>query len=232
MQFNEFKVPEIRYSDSLNPALWNGDRLRMEVRYKLLTIAHHFLKFINAGNLELKDVTLSGSNASYGYTESSDIDLHLVVKDPPEAFKELFNAKKNNYNHEHNITIHGIDVELYVQPASDPHHSSGIYSVLDDKWINKPEHSKPNVDSRSVRAKALNYSSKINQALKSDDLYFVKEVWNDIKRIRQAGLEQGGEYSVENLAFKLLRTKGRVQKLHKHMKKLESDRLSLEDLHR
>ena len=232
MQFNEFKILNIPYHEELNPVLWHGGQLDPEVRFKLLAIAKHFIDYINIPSLGLKDITISGSNASYGYTDSSDIDLHLIVKDPADAFKELFTAKKNQFNSEYDITIRGIDVEVYVQPASDPHHSAGIYSVLDNKWINKPEHNKPNVDSRAVRQKALSYSSKINQALKSDDIYFVKEIWSDVKRIRQAGLEQGGEYSIENLAFKLLRAKGKIGKLQKHMRKLQNDRLSLENMHR
>jgi hypothetical protein len=232
MQFKEFKIPTVPYHNELNPLLWANGQLDPEVRFKLLKIAQYFIEYINIPSLGLKDITISGSNASYGYTDSSDIDLHLVVKDPADAFKELFTAKKNQFNAEHDITIHDIDVEVYVQPASDPHHSVGIYSVLDNKWINEPEHNKPNVDSRAVRQKALSYSSKINQALRSDDLYFVKEIWSDVKRIRQAGLERGGEYSIENLAFKLLRSKGRIGKLQKHMRKLQNDRLSLEDMHR
>ena len=229
MQFKEFKIPNIPYHETLNPLLWTNEQLMPDVRFKLLKIAQHFIDFINVHPLGLTDITISGSNASYGYSTSSDIDLHLIVKDPPAQFKELFAAKKNHYNNEHDITIHGIDVELYVQPKGDPHHSAGIYSILDDKWIVKPKHDKPNVDGREVRAKARNYASKINQALKSNELDYVKRQWADVKKIRQAGLEQGGEFSVENLAFKLLRSKGKINKLHRHLTKLQNQELSLEE---
>jgi hypothetical protein len=229
MQFKEFKIPNIPYHETLNPLLWTDGQLLPDVRFKLLKIAQHFINFINVHPLGLEDITISGSNASYGYSTSSDIDLHLIVKDPPAEFRELFAAKKTHYNSEHDITIHGIDVELYVQPKGDPHHSAGIYSVLDDKWIVQPKHDKPNIDGREVRAKARNYASKINQALKSNDLDYVKRQWADVKKIRQSGLEQGGEYSVENLAFKLLRSKGKITKLHRHLTKLQNQELSLEE---
>ena len=48
-----------------------------------------------------------------------------------------------------------------------------------------------------------------------------------IRKLRQSGLEQGGEYSVENLAFKLLRARGQIDKLRKYIDKLESAKLSI-----
>jgi hypothetical protein len=52
---------------------------------------------------------------------------------------------------------------------------------------------------------------------------------DELKRLRKAGLESGGEQSVENLAFKLLRARGSITKLSKYITKLESAELSLED---
>lgn len=227
MRLNE--LSSIQYHDELNPLIWEDSHLKTEVRYKLLAIAHHFAKFLNVPKLNLKDITISGSNAAYGYSESSDLDLHLVVdmpKDKPEL-AELYTAKKNNYNFVHNIKVKGIDVELYVQDVQQLHHSAGIYSILNDKWLSKPKHQPPNIEDREVTSKARNYSAKINQAMRSNDLNTAKETMADIRRLRQAGLEKGGEYSVENLAFKLLRSRGKIDKFVKYINKLESASLSL-----
>ena len=43
----------------------------------------------------------------------------------------------------------------------------------------------------------------------------------------KAGLEANGEQSVENLAFKLLRARGQIDKLRKYINKLTSAELSL-----
>jgi hypothetical protein len=51
----------------------------------------------------------------------------------------------------------------------------------------------------------------------------------DLKRLRQTGLASGGEFSVENLAYKLLRSRGQIDKLHKHLQRLKDARLSLEN---
>jgi hypothetical protein len=41
----------------------------------------------------------------------------------------------------------------------------------------------------------------------------LKKLWKKIKDSRQAGLQKDGEYSVENLVFKLLRRNGYVERL-------------------
>ena len=131
----------ILFHKELNPKLWKERRLNTEVRFKLLKIAKHFIDFIDIPQISLKNITLSGSNAAYTYTEHSDLDLHLVVDIHAAAqyhLKPLFDAKKNQYNFNHQIKIKNIDVELYVQPSTDKHHSLGVYSVLDNKWIDEP----------------------------------------------------------------------------------------------
>jgi len=229
MLVTEF-VQSVHYNKELNPKLWSNNFLRREVRNKLLNIAQDFVKFIAIPNINLKDITISGSNASYGYGEHSDLDLHLVVTMPDNPLiRELFDAKKNNYNYKHQIKIEGIDVEVYVQDEAQPHHSAGIYSVLDNIWLSKPTHKIPKITDREVRSKARGYSSMVNKALKSDDLNTVEEVMKDLKRLRQTGLDVGGEFSVENLAYKLLRTRGQIDKLHKHLQRLKDAHLSLEN---
>jgi hypothetical protein len=229
MLVTEF-IQAVHYNKELNPKLWSNNILRREVRTKLLNIAQDFVKFIALPNINLKDVTVSGSNASYGYGEHSDLDLHLVVTMPDTPhIRELFDAKKNNYNYNHKIKIQGIDVEVYVQDEAQPHHSAGIYSVLDNMWLSKPTHKIPKISDREVRLKARGYSSMVNKALKADDLNTVRSVMDDLKRLRKTGLDVGGEFSVENLAYKLLRTRGQIDKLHRHLQKLKDAQLSLEN---
>jgi hypothetical protein len=50
---------------------------------------------------------------------------------------------------------------------------------------------------------------------------------DELRRLRKAGLEAEGENSIENLAFKLLRARGQIDKLRKYITKLESAELSL-----
>jgi len=226
MNVQELFIDPNPHHHELNPALWENNRLRKEVRQKLLQIARHFALYLNVPILNLKDVTLSGSSAGYNYSNYSDIDLHLVVS-KTNGNDELFTAKKNLYNNEHDLAISDIPVELYVQPADQKHHSAGIYSVLDDKWINEPVHEEPITNPKDIKSKARNYAGKINSAMRSEDIAQCRSVMDDLKRLRKAGLETGGEQSVENLAFKLLRARGQIDKLRKYITKLESAELSL-----
>lgn len=231
MQIIEFSesIKPVVYHDTLNPKLWEKDRLIAEVRYKMMAIAMHFAKFLNVPKLNLRDITISGSNAAYGYADSSDLDIHLVVDmplDKPEL-AELYSSKKNEYNFTHDIKIKDIDVELYVQDVQQVHRSAGIYSILNDRWISKPKHQPPTIRDKDVTSKARNYASRINQAMRANDLNKAKETMAEIRRLRQAGLELGGEYSIENLAFKLLRARGKLDKFRRHINKLQSASLSL-----
>jgi hypothetical protein len=224
MNFQELIDPNPHHHE-LNPALWDNNKLRPEVRTKLLEIARHFALYLNVPRLYLKDVTLSGSSAGYNYSDYSDIDLHLVVNKLEN--EELFTAKKNLYNSQHDLHIQNIPVELYVQPADQPHHSAGIYSVLDDEWITEPEHTEPTIDPRDIKSKARSYAGQINIAMRSNSIDLCRKTMDDLKRLRRAGLESAGEQSVENLAFKLLRARGKIDDLRKYITKLESAELSL-----
>jgi hypothetical protein len=46
--------------------------------------------------------------------------------------------------------------------------------------------------------------------------------------MRQAGLERAGEWSVENLVFKILRNLGLIEQITEKIRELEDQELSLE----
>ncbi len=219
MNFNEldqFRLSDtVKYHNRLNRRLWgSNEHLLPDVRDKLLAIAEDFREFLGVDNLRVQDITLSGSNAAYNYTDRSDIDLHLIVDMPDDpVYQELFNAKKYQYNDEHNLTIGGADVELYVQPADQPHVSQGIYSVKDGKWIQVPRRRRAQVDDSCVRDKAADLDARIHAAVESGNADMMSTLWNKIKAMRQAGLEQHGEFGCENITFKLLRDQGCIRLL-------------------
>jgi hypothetical protein len=70
-------------------------------------------------------------------------------------------------------------------------------------------------------------SKRIHQALTTDDLDTAQSIWASIKDMRKAGLSSGGEFSPENLAFKVLRTQGLNQQLVNHIQALKDQQLSL-----
>ena len=232
MQQEDLVSTAIVFHQRLNPKLWTKGKLKPQVRFHLLEIAKHFVDYIEIDNLGLQDITISGSNAGYTYSRKSDIDLHLIVdipQDKKQILKQLFDAKKNQYNFQHDIKIKNIDVEVYVQDAEQVHHSVGVYSVLDDKWLKVPEAVSDTVDRAEVKVKYKQYVGKVRTALRSDNLQAVKQTSDDIKRLRQQGLDREGELSVENITFKILRAKGYIEQLRNHISKLKADSLSLEN---
>lgn len=205
----------VKFHDQLNPRIWDErENMRPEVREKLLTIADDFREFLGVQDLDLQDITLSGSNAAYTYTPHSDIDLHLVVAMPPdEVYQELFKAKKYQYNQEHNIRIGGYDVELYVQDAEQPHHSQGIYSIMNDKWLSVPRRQRATIDDDGVRNKYEDLTQRIDSVIASEDHDEISKLISKIKNMRAAGLETQGEFGVDNLVFKMLRSQGFIKRL-------------------
>lgn len=223
----------VQFHKELNPHLWENNLLKPDVRLKLMQIAKHFIQFLDLPDIRLTDITISGSNAAYSYTPQSDIDLHIVVDIPEDKefiYKPLYDAKKNQYNYNHDIKIKGIDVELYVQDSDQKHHSLGIYSVLSNKWISEPTMAVIKINDSDVKAKVENYLNKIMQALTADDVETALAVQQEISKIRKSGLESGGEFSVENIAFKVLRAKGFIDQLKQHIYKLQDKALSLENI--
>jgi len=206
----------VKFNDHLNPRLWDSaEHLRPEVREQLLRIAEDFREFLGVPDLDLVDVTISGSNAAYTYTPNSDIDLHLVVNMPEDpVYRELFDAKKFQYNEQHDITIGGADVELYVQNADQPHISQGVYSLINNDWLQVPRRVKSVVDDTSTRNKFETVGRQIERAIKSGNLKRMTRLADKIKKMRQTGLESHGEFGPENLAFKMLRKQGLIKELY------------------
>ena len=217
------------FHDTLNPKLFTESGIMHgEVRRALIDIARHFRDFIGV-ELDVKDITVSGSNAAFSYTPQSDLDLHIVVAvpDKPE-FRELLDAKKNVYNARHDIKVRGIDVELYAQDVNQEHHSLGIYSIMRSRWIEKPTRQDVDIDTQDVKDKYKNYRDRIIVVLGDDEITVAEDMWKDIKRMRQAGLSRDGEFGTENLVFKMLRSQGWIEKLSDYITTLQDQELSIE----
>jgi len=235
-ELNSFKLSDaVKFHDKLNPNLWMGSRLDPAVKKQLLLIAEDFITELGIKDLDVEDVTISGSNAAYTYTPHSDLDLHILVdmdKFPAdEVYRELFQAKKTLYNDTHDISVHGVPVELYVQDKNQPVVSLGEYSLLKDKWLKFPTKRRANLDQNATRAKYERLKELVELALRTRDLERVTKALSLIKRYRKAGLDKGGEFSPENLAFKVIRKQGGIQKLYDLRNQLHSEELTIEEMY-
>lgn len=229
MRLREFSQTDfVTVNSELNPKLWQGGRLDGEVRLKLLQIARAFVDFVGV-DLDVKDYTITGSNANYTWTQHSDLDLHLIVKGAvTDAERELYNAKKALWAEQHTITVRGLPVECYVQGEQEEHHSTGVFSIAKDQWLVEPKKIKPEVDDSAVERKKDSMVHDMETALLSQDLERLRRVKERITEMRKAGLDRAGEWSVENLVFKILRNLGLIDKISEKIRELEDKELSLE----
>lgn len=230
----DFVSGNIDYHKTLNPIAWDdSDNLRREVQLRLLEIARVFIKYLDIPNFEVVDIVLTGSMANYNYTKYSDFDIHVVTHyanlqsdDIAEAF---YRAKKEIWNNEHDIKIRGHDAELYVEDSKTPPVSGGVYSILRDEWINKPDYNPPEVNNSAVNAKVKDLVRQIAHAIKDGDIDDIERIRTKIRNMRKSGLAKAGEFGVENLSFKILRNEGYLEKLHKAYIELQDKQLSLEN---
>jgi len=228
MLLRELFSKSITVNKSLNPKLWQDGDLDPEVERKLIRIAKAFEEFVGV-DLEVTDVTVTGSNANYTWTKYSDLDLHLIVPGTPtQSERELYTAKKSLWSEQHEITIRGLPVECYIQGADEPHHSTGVYSISKQRWIVMPKKVKPEIDDAAVEAKKDSIMRSVETALLSQDLDKLQSIKDKITQMRKAGLERAGEWSVENLVFKILRNLGVIEQITEKIRELEDAQLSLE----
>jgi hypothetical protein len=228
MLLRELFSKSITVNKSLNPKLWQDGDLDPEVERKLIRIAKAFEEFVGV-DLEVTDITVTGSNANYTWTKYSDLDLHLIVPGTPtQSERELYTAKKSLWSEQHEITIRGLPVECYIQGADEPHHSTGVYSISKQRWIVMPKKIKPEIDDAAVEAKKDSIMRGVETALLSQDLDKLQSIKDKITQMRKAGLERAGEWSVENLVFKILRNLGVIEQITEKIRELEDAQLSLE----
>ena len=104
----------------------------------------------------------------------------------------------------------------------------GVFSLLNNDWIKKPEKIEFEPDEKLISEKAKTIMMQVDDVEKEseEDKYEafdskISKVWKKIKDFRQSGLEsESGEYSVGNLVFKLLRRNGYIGKIMEMKRKV------------
>jgi len=219
------------YNDTLNPNIWDNLKLKPEIKEKLLQIGKDFYADTET-DAPLKDVLFVGSLANYNWSDTSDFDVHVVidfkdVDENVELVEKLVNALKSKWNDEHDIHLKGHNVEVYIQDVTKENRSTGVYSLMQDKWLSEPQKENIEIDKEKIQEKYNDFVRKINSALKSQDIDKLKSIIKDVYDMRQSGLDKSGELSTENLVFKILRNRNYIEKLKQEIINLYDKKQSL-----
>lgn len=230
------------YNNTLCPAVWDqtGEdyQLKDDVRKALLAIAEDFIeKNVTENDLSLtiKDVILIGSITNFNWTPYSDFDMHIIVDFAEldmstEDAKVLVDGLKSSWNKEHAITIKGHPVELYIQDITEKAVSMSSYSVKNGEWIKKPTKQKPTFDKEFIKRKHSQIKRKLDDMLKNPSEEKLEEMLERIYDMRQAGLDKKGEFSEENIVFKILRSQGYLDRIRDAVRKVYDAERSLDEV--
>lgn len=228
-------IEKIELHDTLNPKLWENNQLRPEVEEKLDNIVDQFILELQNNDIPIKvlDARLVGSNASFNYTDNSDLDVHIVANfadtscDVP-VLNLLYNYFKKNFNDKYEISIHGVPVELYVEDMDSSSVSNGIYSLYKREWIKFPEPIEvPDIDITDV---FIPYEEKYKEIINNLDIEKASDLIDELYLLRKDSISTDGEYGEGNLVFKEFRNRGYLDNLKQLLVDETSKELSLESL--
>tara|TARA_R110002020_G_scaffold138469_7_gene308537 strand:+ start:6233 stop:7648 length:1416 start_codon:yes stop_codon:yes gene_type:complete len=216
-----------KMQDELNPKIWDKEQnMKSDVRKTLLKIADDYFESLEIPGVDIEDVTMTGSLANYNWSKYSDVDLHIVVdyNDIPvdeDLVADFLKSKSDAWNENHDIKIYGYDVEIYVQDENKEHHSTGVYSTLKDEWVTQPKKKRISFNDKSVKDKSNRFMDRIenlydimDEVENTEITKRAEKLIEKIKKMRKSGLESGGEFSVENIVFKVLRRNGMLDRLY------------------
>lgn len=133
---------------SLHPEFFNEDEtMREEVQRKLLERANFIISrsLKKFPGLEVKDICLTGSMASYYYHKNSDIDMAIMFEnngcpyltdDKLQLLRLFLNLGRGGNFPYKLLKFNGreIDTALQTRPILK---FVGVYSILENKWIRK-----------------------------------------------------------------------------------------------
>ena len=165
---NKNIISSFKVQDELNPDIWYYDgesyKMKPEIRISLLDIVKDYEDFIDV-ELDIDDITLTGSLSNFNWSEFSDVDLHILMdfENTDPLLKKYLDSRRIIWNSLRDVTVKGFDVEIYVQDSKEPHFASGVYSVLYNDWIVEPKEEEVSIDSKKILNKSKNWMSQIDK---------------------------------------------------------------------
>ena len=229
---NDINLQSFEVKDELNPHIWHNNKIDSDVRVKLLEIAEDFFNALSIRWVKPIDIVVTGSLANYNWSKYSDIDVHIIldysdVYDKTEFVEDYFKTKRDMWAMSHeDLKIYGFPVEMYVEDAKNGSKSSGIYSLISNKWLVEPQDMNDNgLNKDYIRDKSAEIMNKIDDIEEklSDDIDDKQRqklsdkayrIFEELKEIRKKGLEsEEQEMSNGNIIWKVIRRTEYIDKL-------------------
>ena len=217
----------VEYHRDLNTKFWKDGKMDPIIRAKLLAIAEDFWNSLKL-EVPITDIQLTGSIANFNWNSDSDLDVHIIIDFAQidknlELVRKALDGQRFMWNLRHPVVLRGHDVECYVQHKDEQHIASGLFSILQDKWIIVPSWKEPTIDQKDVDEKIRVIKSEvrmIRQKTRTVSGESAQELYDYLERFkrkimsdRKEGLAKGGEFAVENLVFKELRRDGTIEEI-------------------
>jgi hypothetical protein len=214
-------VDGILVRDRLDPLIWkdgiNG-KLDPDVRKHLLAMARVFIDGVKLKDAPVIDIIFAGSLTGYLYHARSDLDIHVNVDARRLGIKPkylqgfLFNKSKA-WSEGRHFSIRGREVQLLMlDPSVTGENSKGIYSLLNDRWLRKPERPAQPINHARIYSRTLNLVGQFQKAVRAyqknpggTDCTVLSAFTKALKKERRIGFQTVGEYAEANLVYKALR---------------------------
>lgn len=214
-------VDGIQLRDKLEPLFWkDGTRGKLDpdVRKSLLGMARVFIKGMKLKDAPVKDIIFAGSLTGYLYHARSGLDIHVNVDASALGIQSkylqgsLFNKSKS-WSEGRRLSVRGREVQLLMlDPSVTGENSKGVYSLLNDRWLRKPERPAKPINSVRIYMRTLKLVRKFQETITAykknpdgTDCNVLDAFTKALKKERRIGFQTVGEYAEANLVYKALR---------------------------
>ena len=219
----------------LNNLIWDKTQIKKNVYDMFYNYVKDWLKFINVPMHMVHDIYFTGSNASYGYHERSDIDINIIVRITDESQRINTSWKYGEWRYQNRILqFHGHDIDL-VTYFFDDHKiadtrlgyfkDQGNFSLFKGQWNQVPTDQGgavliPEQFFETYQTQKSNLERVINYDFGVDtDQTIIDSMISYRKFVkgRYKDMLLDGDYCNSQLVIKSLNKEGTIKKYHDHI---------------
>ena len=118
-----------------------------------------------------------------------------------------------------------------IEDAKNKRVSGGVFSVLNNNWLQQPVAKDiPEIDKEAFDEAFNEWEDKYLSLMENVSVEGIDDFVDSIYAYRQEGLNNGGEFSIQNLVFKEFRNLGYIDTLKEIKTELTQKELSLESI--